>query len=67
MMPEALATPPAPQLTVFRPRHPRVAGLMHDAMVSEALEPGRCDEAAGTCGTWVAIPYHVSFQIIGVQ
>jgi len=42
-------------------------GLMHDAMVSEALEPGRCDEAAGTCGTWVAIPYHVSFQIIGVQ
>jgi len=43
-------------------------GLMHDAMVSEARSaPGRCSEAEGSCGSLFAIPYFVSFQILGVQ
>lgn len=42
-------------------------GLMHDSLVSEDMEPGRCSEADGTCGTWLAIPYHVSFQILAVH
>ena len=43
-------------------------GLMHDAMVSESRSaPGRCSEAQGNCGTMLAVPFFVSFQIIGVQ
>lgn len=38
-------------------------GLMHDALVSEEMEPGRCSEEEGTCGTWLAVPFHVSFQV----
>ena len=40
----------------------------HDAMVSESRsEPGRCSEADGTCGTMVAIPYFLSFTVVGAM
>jgi hypothetical protein len=39
------------------------SGLMVEAMVSEEL--GLCTEAAGDCGIWLAIPYFISFQMIG--
>jgi hypothetical protein len=39
------------------------SGLMADAMVSEQL--GHCNMEAGDCGSWVALPYFISFQIIG--
>ena len=37
-------------------------GMMHDVMVQEDDE-GACDEAAGTCGTWLAIPFFVSYVL----
>ena len=39
------------------------AMFMVDASVS--AETGRCSEAAGDCGSRLAVPYFVSFQIIG--
>jgi hypothetical protein len=35
---------------------------MHDAMVQE--ESGRCSEADGTCGTWLAVPFFVSYLLL---
>ena len=37
-------------------------GLMHDLMVSPELG---CDPHKNNCGTWLAIPYFISFQVIG--
>ena len=37
-------------------------GIMHDAMVSEAS--GRCSDAAGDCGSWLAIPFFVSYVVL---
>ena len=39
------------------------SGLMADAM--ETAADGHCSEAAGDCGSWVAIPYFISFQVLG--
>ena len=39
------------------------SGLMADAMLDEST--GKCSEAEGDCGSWVAIPYFISFQVIG--
>eukprot|EP00966_Prymnesium_polylepis_P197286 4571921-Prymnesium_polylepis.1 len=38
------------------------SGLMMDAMITE--DSGRCTNAAGDCGSPVALPYFVSFQVI---
>ena len=37
-------------------------GIMHDAMVTE--ERGTCDAASDNCGTWVAIPFFVSYTVL---
>lgn len=39
------------------------SGLMTDAMLS--AETGLCEVAAGSCGSAIAIPYFVSFELIG--
>ena len=39
------------------------SGMMTDALVSE--ESGRCTQEEGNCGTGAAIPYFVSFQLLG--
>ena len=39
------------------------SGIMTDAMVDE--QSGGCVEAEGNCGSWIAIPYFISFQILG--
>ena len=39
------------------------SGLMADAMATEERE--LCTDADGDCGSWVAVPYFISFQIIG--
>ena len=42
-------------------------GIMHDAMVTpDTYDPdGRsCSEARGDCGSWVAIPFFVSYAIV---
>ena len=39
------------------------SGLMADAM--ESAEKGHCHPLGGDCGSWIAIPYFISFQIIG--
>ena len=39
------------------------SGLMADAMIDESS--GRCSYADGDCGSVVAVPYFISFQIIG--
>ena len=39
------------------------SGLMADAMLDEAS--GLCTSENGDCGSWLAIPYFISFQIIG--
>ena len=39
------------------------SGLMSDAMVAAA--PGGCSSAEGNCGSAVAVPYFISFQVIG--
>jgi hypothetical protein len=39
------------------------SGLMADAMLDETS--GLCSDEAGSCGSWVAVPYFISFQIIG--
>ena len=36
---------------------------MTDAMVDESS--GGCSRAAGDCGSWLAAPYFISFQILG--
>ena len=38
------------------------AGLMMDATVDESS--GLCTDAEGNCGTWGALPYFVSYQIV---
>ena len=38
------------------------SGLMMEAMVTE--ESGLCTEAEGNCGTPVALPYFISFQVM---
>ena len=41
-------------------------GIMHDAMVTEARQPGRCSAAEGTCGDpLAAIAFFISFVVIG--
>ena len=41
-------------------------GIMHDAMVTEARQPGRCSAAEGTCGNpLAAIAFFISFVVIG--
>ena len=40
------------------------SALMGDAMVDEGS--GRCSSAEGNCGSVAAIPYFVSFQVVGV-
>ena len=37
------------------------SGLMGDCLV----QPPFCDRDAGDCGSWLAVPYFVSFQVIG--
>lgn len=37
-------------------------GLMHDAMVT--AERGHCSEADGDCGSWLAIPFFVSYVVL---
>ena len=39
------------------------AAMMMDSMITE--ETGRCTVAEGNCGTPIALPYFVSFQVIG--
>ena len=39
------------------------AGVMIDASVTESS--GLCSDAEGTCGTWLATPYFVSFLLLG--
>ena len=39
------------------------SGIMADAMASE--DRGACTVERGDCGTWIAIPYFISFQLIG--
>ena len=39
------------------------SGLMADAM--ETAEQGHCSDELGNCGTWFAVPYFISFQILG--
>merc|ERR1719258_663525 len=31
------------------------------------MAPGRCSDADGTCGTLIAVPYFVSFTIVGAM
>ena len=38
------------------------SGMMSEATVSQAS--GFCDEDRGDCGTWLAIPYFISFQLL---
>ena len=40
------------------------SGLMNDAMLDEAS--GKCSAAAGNCGSPAALPYFISFQVVGV-
>ena len=39
------------------------SGLMADAMVE--AHTGACSVDEGTCGSWIAIPYFISFQVLG--
>ena len=39
------------------------SGLMADALIE--AHTGECSNEAGNCGSWVAIPYFISFQVIG--
>ena len=39
------------------------SGLMADAM--ESPEMGHCSSEEGNCGSWIAVPYFISFQILG--
>jgi len=39
------------------------SGLMTDAMLDE--RSGLCSAAAGDCGSWVAIPYFITFMLLG--
>jgi hypothetical protein len=36
--------------------------LMHEAMITP--ESGKCDATAGNCGTWLAVPFFVSYVLI---
>ena len=38
------------------------AALMTDTMVTE--ESGACSNAAGDCGSALAVPYYISFQVL---
>lgn len=38
------------------------SGLMTDAMIGPESE--MCTEEAGNCGSWVAVPYFISFQVV---
>ena len=40
-------------------------GLMHDAMVSPSS--GRCSVEAGDCGSWLAVPFFVSFVLFSTH
>ena len=39
------------------------SGLMADAMIE--AHTGKCSDAEGNCGSWMAIPYFISFQVLG--
>ena len=39
------------------------SGMMADAQVHELS--GHCTEAEGNCGSWVAVPYFIAFEVIG--
>jgi len=39
------------------------SGLMSDAMLGE--DSGLCSDEAGDCGSWIAIPYFISFMFVG--
>jgi len=39
------------------------SGLMTDAMVNEAT--GACTHEAGNCGSWLALPFFIFYQLVG--
>lgn len=39
-------------------------GLMHDYLVTEELYPERCSAAEDNCGSWLAVPFFVSFTML---